>query len=506
MGDEVMDAPGSTHSPSKERDFILKPGSSSHIESHEMVIPCEGDRNNSSSHLFTNILDGKNLDRIGSSEHASVSPRCLDNAGVMVEELTLRNYNGENLAVVGTSNNRDKIQSRHNQWQNLYQMATGSGSVNLHGEVLNRDKNKDTTSVWDDVGHIFFSGSMDKNRKNSGENCNEVTDNLGYNDGKAALNNISSAGITRTKILSKSGFSEYFIKNTLKGKGILYRGPVHRGSGEASGDQTHPKSDKNGVVASGAPLNPAVDVVKPPGITETGPSIPTNSCSDGFILRDWLEDGKNKLNKAESLYIFRQIVELVDFSHTQGIALKDLQPSYFRLLQSNKVVYVGSSVPTSLPDNVVDQDVPQSVHDQNEKWPLEKDLLPPVNHFSKKQKLSENMANYRRCPQFSSNYGFKPSYYNVNKADGGIGPDSRNESTWKHDQEIEFKLHSRSILPHASNVSPQLSPPLGCALEVRWYTSPELVGDRCSTFSSNIYSLGVLLFEVREWLSLPSLS
>lgn len=498
MSDEVMEAPGSTHIASKEREFMLKPGSSSHIESHEMVIPYKGDHNNTSSHLFTDILDGKNLDRVGSSEHASVSPRCLDNAGVMVEELTLRNYNGENLAVVGVSNNRDKIQSRHNQWQNLYQMATGSGSANLHGEVLNRDKNKETASVWDDVGHLFFSGSMDKNRKTSSENCNEVADNLGYKDGKGALNNISSAGITRTKMLSKSGFSEYFIKNTLKGKGILYRGPVHRGSGDASGDQNHPKSDKNGLVASDAPLNSAVDIVKPPGITETGHSIPTNSCSDGVILRDWLEYGKNKINKAESLYIFRQIVELVDFSHTQGIALKDLQPSCFRLLQSNKVVYVGSSsVTTSLPDNVVDQDVPQSVHDKNEKRMLEKDLLPPVNHFTKKQKLSENMTNYRRCPQFSSNYGFKPSYYNVNKADGGIGPDSRNESSRKRDQEIEFKLPSRSILPHASNVSPQLLPPLGCKLEVRWYTSPELVGDRCSTFSSNIYSLGVLLFEVR---------
>lgn len=493
VGDEVMDAAAGTHIPSKESEFLLKSGGSDHVQAHGIIL---GDHNKSLSHLLTDVLDGKNLDRIGSSEHASVSPRCMDDTGVMVEELTLRNYDGE--TVLGTSNNRDRTQSRQNQWQHLYQLASGSGSGNFHGEVTNRDKNQETSSVWEDVGHSFFSGGLDQKRRISTENYNEVSDNPPYGDYQVTSNNTLSSGFTRTKILSNSGFPEYFIKNTLKGKGVVYRGPVHRGSVGASGDQAQPKSDNTGMAGSDAPLTSAVDIVKPHGIAETCPTISTNSSADGVILRDWLEAGKNKVNKAENLYIFRQIVELVEFSHSRGVALEDLRPSCFRLLQSNKVLYLGSSIPTTLSDKVLDLDVSQSVHNKNKKGPLEQDLHPPLNPWAKRQKCGDSRTYHKRWPQSSSSSSFKPSFFNVSKADGGFGPDSRNEPSKKHDQETGCMLQSRSSMPHAFNVTPQLSTPLGCSLERRWYASPEQVTERCSTFPSNIYSLGVLLFEVRE--------
>jgi hypothetical protein len=37
-------------------------------------------------------------------------------------------------------------------------------------------------------------------------------------------------------------------------------------------------------------------------------------------------------------------------------------------------------------------------------------------------------------------------------------------------------------------------------LEEKWYSCPEVLNDGTNTFSSNVYRLGVLVFEVRKYL------
>ncbi|KAL2517251.1 eIF-2alpha kinase PEK/EIF2AK3 [Abeliophyllum distichum] len=81
-----------THDRSKDCEFSLKPGSSSMLEPNELVMPCEDGYHENSNYLVSDTLDAKNLDRIGSSEHANTSPRCMDDAGILIEELNVRNY------------------------------------------------------------------------------------------------------------------------------------------------------------------------------------------------------------------------------------------------------------------------------------------------------------------------------------------------------------------------------------------------------------------------------
>ncbi|XP_027080125.1 protein SPA1-RELATED 2 isoform X1 [Coffea eugenioides] len=471
----------------KQREYSLKPSNSSLLESHE------SDQNEGSSHLFTDILDGKNLDRMGSSEQASVSPHCMNNSGIMVEELTFTNYSGENLAIVGTSDNRDRVQS----WKkHLHQKATGSGSAGSNGDAANRDRNWEAKSVWEDTGHLFYSGFLDQNQKPSGENYQELLDNFPGNDNKSMLSNAFSSGVTRTKIVSKSGYSEYFIKNTLKGKGIIYKGPLDRGFGDESGNQSYSRSTSTGILSSNTPLSSTRDVVMPISnvFPEVWSSISTFPNPDGVLLREWLRAGQNKANKMENLRIFRQIVKLVDFSHSQGIALKELRPSYFKLLPSNRVIYLGSSV--HLSDNVLDHDVPRSEHDQIGKRPLKKNLLPFDHHFAKKQKFGDNMLHSGRLPHSSSSFDFKTASVDISRVDSFLGPNSGSGSSENQNIKVDFKSQSRSSVPQAPDMSPPILTSVNFMSEEKWYSSPEQHTERRLAFSSNIYSLGVLLFEL----------
>lgn len=101
------------------------------------------------------------------------------------------------------------------------------------------------------------------------------------------------------------------------------------------------KSMSEAKVASPASLEAISSTDKPSlhGIDKSGLEI----SHDGTNLRELLQPGYRKMNKLESLQLFRQIVELVDFAHSQGVVLLDLRPSHFVLLPSNKISYIGSS-------------------------------------------------------------------------------------------------------------------------------------------------------------------
>ncbi|MFS7925075.1 putative transcription factor WD40-like family [Helianthus anomalus] len=65
---------------------------------------------------------------------------------------------------------------------------------------------------------------------------------------------------------------------------------------------------------------------------------------EGMSLREWLwlkHDDNN--SKIERLRMYTQVVELVDFAHSQGNPLPDLRLSNFLLLPSNQIIYFPSS-------------------------------------------------------------------------------------------------------------------------------------------------------------------
>ncbi|KAI3468645.1 hypothetical protein Pfo_025308 [Paulownia fortunei] len=357
--DEVAKPVDDAHIRNKENEFSLKPGSSNILQSIEMVTPNMADYPENSNDPYSDILEVKNLDRIGSSEHANASPRCMNDAGVVVEELTLSNYDGEKLAII----------------------AGGSGISNLYGQNGYKEKVPATSSTWEDGGNNFFSGLLDQTQPLPNYNHNAIVDNLFCNDDKGTSGDMlySSGGI-RTKILSRSGFSEYFIKSTLRGKGVIRKSPASRRSNTESGDQDNLKCGIAGLTNSVAPLGSTTQPVLPlsRGVCEPWISPSSNSIGDRISLREWLESGGNKANKVERLRIFRQILDLLDFPHSYGVFLQDFMPSCFKLLGMYQVMYLGSSTRARVIENVTDQDIRRSNHNQNGKRPIHQ-IMPSLD-------------------------------------------------------------------------------------------------------------------------------
>ncbi|CAL5356233.1 unnamed protein product [Camellia sinensis] len=148
--------------------------------------------------------------------------------------------------------------------------------------------------------------------------------------------------------------------------------------------------------------------------------------------------------------------------------------------------------PHETAENSIDQDSFLSENDRNEKRPLEQAMHPAVSEQIKKQKFGENLNFIRQWHQFPSRSSFKTA--TAHDTDVSIaGPkDSWNELNKEHNLRREYKSES-----NYSRLTPQLrstyaSDPLE---EKKWYTSPEELSGKGCTFSSNIYILGVLLFE-----------
>lgn len=416
VGDDIAEPVDGVYIRHNENEFSFKSGSL-----NEMVTPGADDYHDKSRNRY---LDAKDIDRIGSSEHASASPRCMEDADIMVEELTLRNYDGEKLSIVGNGNNRDRVQI--NQWQKLYQIGKGKGQA--------------TSSAREDGANNFFPGLLPN------YNNNAIMENSLTNDDKGTPGDapFSSGGI-RTKMLSKSGFSEYIVKSTLRDKGVIH--------------ETHDHPKTNPVAPLGfteKPVSPVSD-----GVSDT---LPRNG-SDVTSLRGWLEaGGGKKTNKVQKMSIFRQIVDLVDFSHSHGVSLLDLRPSSFKLSGTYQVVYLGSSVRLGVTENGTDQNVYQ-------KRPISRSFLTLDNPSEKKRKLGEKKSKViQRWPQFPSRSSAMSISINVSK-------DLSNGVTEEHNGKTEIKNR-------------------GLMLEEKWYTTPEQFNEKACTFASNIFCLGVLLFEV----------
>ncbi|KAK4400928.1 protein SPA1-RELATED 2 [Sesamum angolense] len=465
IGDEVAELVDDRHIRNKENEFSLKPGSSSMLQSNEMITPGVNDYPENSKHGYPDILEAKDLDRIGSFRTC----KCQ------------------------SSLNRERVQAKRNQWQNLYQIAGVSGIGNLHGPAGYKGKGQATSSAREDRSKNLFSGLLDQSDPPTNYNHNAVMDNLLSNDDKGTSGDIlySSGGI-RTKILSKSGFSEYFIKSTLRGKGVIHKSQACRGSDTESGDLDHPKSGIGGSTNSAALLGLTAKSVSP---ISDGVSHPWNTLStgDGITLREWLEAGGKKANKAEKMLIFRQVLNLVDFSHSHGVSLQDLRPSCFKLSRLYQVMYLGSSVRSGLTQDVTDQDTYQSNHKRHEKKPMHQSMLPLDNHAGKKRKSDENMTFIQRWPQFPSRSGIRSAPMNVVKVDGA---DPSNDAGDEHNPKTELKNQSKLFSRNVPNSSHTSQTSVSCMLEEKWYTSPELFKEKGCTFASNIYCLGVLLFEL----------
>ncbi|KAI7993176.1 Long chain acyl-CoA synthetase 5 [Camellia lanceoleosa] len=356
------------------------------------------------------------------------------NQGFTVFDLMSMDGVGDELATIDAVDNT-LFQSKDGEYSRKANML--NESIAIVSTLSNRDAI--ISNAWEDVGYTVFPKLLGPKPPDDVHN-----DNVEH-----VLNNESKA----------------VASNPLAPPG----GPAREGFGAVIRGQTDSKASSTAMVAFNAPLCSSSKTVVPlshdvarPGL---GPSL--NAFHDG-------------------------IVGLVDISHAKGVALQDLRPSCFKLLPSNQVIYLGSCVRHETAENSIDQDSLLSENDRNEKRPLEQAMHPAVSERIKKQKFGENLNFIRQWHQFPSRSSFKIA--TANDTDVGIaGPkDSWNELNKEHNLRREYKSES-----NYSRLTPQLrstyaSDPLE---EKKWYTSPEELSGKGCTFSSNIYILGVLLFE-----------
>ncbi|KAJ4823815.1 hypothetical protein Tsubulata_005662 [Turnera subulata] len=515
LGDEVVseDAGEGARLRRKENEYnTLKPPETSGVREQHLLMaaPAEGDYPESSFDEIAVILEGRNGTRTGSPVDAagqpSASPRYMDDAGNMVEELIVRNYDGSSVAIVGTSHNRERMQARQSQWQHLYRISGGSRAGDSRGNGLYGEAGVANYELQN-PGYPGFSG-----QRTSVDGQNEVLEQLGKTEGREGSGEMGSPPRIRTKILSKSGFSEFFVKNTLKGKGIIYKGPARdvsgleqkeHGNGMAAasilaGSNTSQSSDGKTATpsswfAGSVPRAGSSDNVGT--LRECVNSGPGPENSDlGVCLRDWLRSGRLKASKDERLCMFRRVVELVDHYHSQGVALPELRPSCFKLLKSNQVKYHGS-VQRDVLESAPDRDTRDLQNHLIRRRQSDDGLSPTVGVFTKKQKFGQFGGSIRQWPNFTPKHGFTRLRASDEDVDGSGGQDSLVDAD-KHHPNRELGIWDRSNIPQLQNSGHQRLISPGNLLEEKWYRSPEELGEGTCTVSSNIYNLGILLFEV----------
>ncbi|XP_065858595.1 protein SPA1-RELATED 2 [Euphorbia lathyris] len=498
LGDEMapLDVPEGGHLHNKENEYPLKPPESSNLlEYRQIVMPKEGEYAGGSFHVITDLLDAKdvtgNVNSVDASEHLRNGPHCMDDYGNIVEELTVQNYDSSNLPIVGTSNNRERLQTRESQRLHGYQLgaASGIGIGSSCNTALNRDNDPGISSVRENLNGAPSPAFL--GHKAASCSRNEAMEQSTDAENKAVPPNMFTHSGIRTKMLSKSGFAEFFVKNTLNGKGITFRAPPDKPVKIMPNDANTGKAASVTLAASNS--SPKIGM---PSSAGTPGLKPTSSNHDGVSLRQWLNARKRKMKKVESLYIFRQIVDLVDYSHSQGLVLRDLRPSCFRLLISNQVKYIGCTVQRDTPGNAADQDNSCLENNMVRRQPAEQGTLPFVGSYAKKQKLSENNTSSRQWPQLTAKYTFKCETANDGDINLAGTRGSVNKFTAVEDySNAEYGIQGKSSHLLSKTAQQQLTS-VNVGLEDKWYASPEELNEGICTISSNTYSLGVLLFEL----------
>lgn len=445
---------------------------------------------------FTETLEGEiflgHTNSSTGSEQPRSSPSILNSSDVVVEELTLNTYMSSHLTTVGCSNEQEEIPMNNGQWQHLYLLSGGrrSGSSPINSvsmePVMSDGREEDTINL---LSPKYLFQNLQPSMRVV-EDCHGVSKHL--------INNTFSnfPGERRTKVLPASGFSEFFVRNSLKGKGAACGGFQTREESEI----VNLRNDSEKRICDGVAPNTwqGSSAKADHSFKNIGARAGAASGHDGINLREWLKPGCRKINEVESLRIFKQILEMVDFAHFQGVALKDLKPSYFMILSSDKVKYVGSwgtQIHSKLSENVTNQEAHYLRHHLKRKGSVEDGTNRNSVFARKHPKLSDNVEIVGRQPRSAARFGSK------------TGTIMKDDIYNLREQSSVYDLREEKILSKGNRTLNASGSPSeytknmqliseGVKLEDRWYTSPEDHSDRICTLESNIYCLGVLLFEV----------
>ncbi|KAK7405257.1 hypothetical protein VNO78_06457 [Psophocarpus tetragonolobus] len=190
-------------------------------------------------------------------------------------------------------------------------------------------------------------------------------------------------------------------------------------------------------------------------------------------LRLWLDKFERLVNVFECLHIFRQIAELVHVAHSQGIVVYNVRPSYFVMSSFNYVSFIESVICSNAGSKTLEEIVetktptPTPNHDMHQQICLGGEDFVPI-------KNSTGMLD-SSCMLSSVVFS---------KLASSIG--DTEEHKMKNKRKVEEVTEKKQPFPTKQVLQ----------MEVSWYTSPEEVAGATSSLASDVYRLGVLLFEL----------
>ncbi|WOK99359.1 hypothetical protein Cni_G08071 [Canna indica] len=438
------------------------------------------------------------------SSQAGFQPPCTgprsNNLANKVEELTLKNYSSNDLSFDGSSSSGEPMAMSH-LWANFSKL-TSRPREKAPKECLPLD-HKDGKGR----GFLHPFGSqkplpctkLELKTSKLSEEAAGVNNNMLLSD-----SHTGSPTKIQSKVSSGCGFQQFFIRSSLKGKGAAYK---HQQNHDAQvttipaqtidGHNTNTKLASSSLHTSSGKADRICllgDRVSPSQVSSKAASIcllgnggsrVVASHPEGVVLREWLKPKRQRINRVQRMHLFKQILNLTDSCHSQGLALQHLRPSYFLVLPINQVKYIGPFIPQGKMKISVslDQDFHQAKHLSKRKLYYEQDEAAQGTLELKHQKLSDaSSIAYPRKTRFRENYQGEE-----NEIDNCKAGKSRSDVTGL--TQVPYKICGISS-------GDQLSLSELDKLEERWYASPEELDDCACSLSSNIYSLGVLFFEL----------
>ncbi|MQL92933.1 hypothetical protein Taro_025571 [Colocasia esculenta] len=188
-------------------------------------------------------------------------------------------------------------------------------------------------------------------------------------------------------------------------------------------------------------------------------------------LREWLDRPERSVDLLECLHIFRQVVEMVSLAHSQGVVVNNVRPSCFVMSTFNHVSFIESA---SCSSSGSDSCGNARVSDR-------KDAGDPC---SASPSQPTETAPEGALEQASDTSCLRSCSVHVTHTSSVERTDRRKEQD--NGREVREAAERKRRFPLKQIL----------LMEYNWYTCPEEGGGGTGSFASDVYRLGVLLFEV----------
>uniref|UniRef100_A0A0E0D6I8 Uncharacterized protein n=1 Tax=Oryza meridionalis TaxID=40149 RepID=A0A0E0D6I8_9ORYZ len=457
---------------------------------------------------------------------------CLNNADERVEELTLKNCISSDaqheVSAGGSTSSGEKPTVMRGLWGNFTRMAWRANDVANRERLVASRGDVANLRIGDmpirenlavSFGNNMISRNDASNKEMGMSHGDHVNNefNLPFGNQQPFLSprpNQNEQRVERENALIVSSFSARILdqmrsknvtplsgvqsfpfKSVLKGKGVVYQGA--REEIQVQGNaRTRAPMDKIRKI----PNIPQDSMARMDGtIFGSGGNVLEPQC-EGTSLRELIKPARQTMSKFEKMHFFKQILDLVDKSHAQGFSLQHLRPSYFTISASNQVKYIGSygtqdlSAPSKL--DIATNDI------FNRKRYLDPKVESQDSNgdnasITKYQKVGEQGSIAVRRPVHT----FWANHRGGNQSEG-VDPGA----LWQGNSSCTVRERFKAAepfygggMPYAQRLSSsgnQQSVFELRMLEESWYRSPEEISQLKGILPSNIYSLGVLLFEI----------